>query len=317
MIRPLLAAAALSLLATPAFAQQGRTFASSYKKDSRAGDNAFNYNSAMDSDLKTSWQTDPEKDVTTQWIELDVPTSTVDKLAVVVGWDKNENAFKDYGRLKAAKIEIFDKEGMDRKQLASVDVTFEDKRGYQMIDLPDTKIGDFGGIVRLNVKEMYKGVDYPSLAVGELRVHLLEFPAETVGLNNAPPALDEMKNDASMAFDDNDRTYFVAKDTTTSIVMEASGYGVSTVGITPGPKTHARPKTVKIKSLVLDQEATHVIPEDAKGQQWLPIPIVKGYTGGAWGEIQVEVVDVWPGSVAENPLAIGELRMNATTIEEF
>ena len=318
MIRPLVALAAATLLAMPAAAQQGREYCSSYKRDSRAGDNAYNYSSAMDSNLKTVWQTDPEKDNSTQWIELDVPTSTVDKIAIVVGWDKDEDTFKDYARLKSVKVEIFDKvSSTERKQLATAELSLKDERGWQMLDLPDTKIGEFGGLVRVNIREVYPGVDYSNLAVSEIRVHLLEFPAETLGLSNVPPAADEAKHDASMAFDNSDRTWFIAQDQSSELVMEASGYGVSSVVITPGPKTHARPKTVKIKSNVLDQVMTHEIAEDAKGPQSLLIPIVKGYTGGAWGEVTVTVVDSWPGTVAENPLAIAEIRMNATTIEDF
>ncbi|MCB9679198.1 MAG: hypothetical protein H6737_29110 [Alphaproteobacteria bacterium] len=317
MTRPLALLAAI-LLALPAAAQDNRQYASSFKRDSRLSDNAYNYSSALDSNVNTVWQTDPEQDNATQWMEIDVPTSTVDKIAAVIGWDKDDETFKDYARLKRINVEIFDKiSSTERKMVGSGEVSFEDKRGWQILDLPDAKIGELGGVVRVNVKEAYKGVDYSNIAVSEIRVHLLEFPAETVALVNTPAAQDEAKNDASNAVDGSDKTFFVAQGKDTEIVLEAPGYGVSSVVITPGPKTHARPKTVVIRSNVLDQEVTHELAQDAKAPYSLLIPIVKGYTGGAWGEITVKVTDTWPGSVAENPLALTELRMTATTIEEF
>ncbi|MEZ4317335.1 MAG: hypothetical protein R3F61_07515 [Myxococcota bacterium] len=318
MMRPLLALVATSLFVLPASAQDSRQYASSFKRDSRLSDNIYNYSSALDSNPATVWQTDPEQDNATQWMEIDVPASTVDQIAAIIGWDKDEETFKDYARLKKVTVEVFDKvTSTERKLVTSADIAFEDKQGWQILDLPDGKIGELGGIVRINVKEVYKGIDFSNIAVSEVRVHLKEFPAETVNLVNTPASADEAKNDASMAVDGNDKTFFVAQGKNTEIVLEAPGYGVSTVGITPGPKTHARPKTVTIKSNVLDQVVEHQIPEDAKAPVWLLIPIVKGYTGGAWGEITVTVTDTWPGSVADNPLAISELRMRATTIEEF
>ncbi len=310
--------ATLALAAPAAHAQADRQYSSSYKRDSRLPDNTFSYSSAMDSNKETSWQVDPEKDNLKQWIEIDIPASKVDKLGVVIGWDKTEDTFKDYARLKSAEVVVFEKiNATERKQLGTGSVEFKDERGWQIVDLDNVHVGELGGIVRVEVKEVYPGIDFTNLAVSEVRVHLEEFPAETVQLNNVPKAADESSHDASMAVDGNDRTYFVAEGKTTEIAIEAPGYGVASVGITPGPSTHARPKTVKIKSTVLAQEMVHEIPEDAKGQQWVLIPIVKGYTGGAWGEVVVEVTDTWPGSKEDAPLAIGELRMNAATIEEF
>jgi hypothetical protein len=314
----LAALATLALVAPTAHAQADRQYSSSYKRDSRLPDNTFSYSSAMDSNKETSWQVDPEKDNLKQWIEIDIPAAKVDKLGVVIGWDKSEDTFKDYARLKAAKVEVFEKiNASERKQLGTSEVTFEDKRGWQIVELDNLQVGEYGGIVRINVTEVYPGIDFTNLAVSEVRVHLEEFPAETVQLNNVPKSADEANHDGSMAVDGNDRTYFVAEGKTAEIAIEAPGYGVATVGLTPGPATHARPKTVKVKSSVLAQEEVHEIPEDAKGQQWLLIPIVKGYTGGAWGEVVIEVTDTWPGSKPDAPLAIAELRMNAATIEEF
>mgnify|MGYP003396759812 CR=1 FL=1 len=49
----------------------------------------------------------------------------------------------------------------------------------------------------------------------------------------------------------------------------------------------------------------------------LKLPALVGYTGGAWGEVMLKVVDVYPGDVAANGVAIAEIKVSAGSIEEF
>lgn len=287
---------------------------SSQKQDSRYGNNAFGAVAAFDSDPKTCWQSNPEKDNKGQWIGLDIPVSTVDKIAMRIGWDKSEEAFKDHGRVKSAKVVFFDKGLGDPKQKGEAKVAYEDKQGWQYFDIEDIKIeGELGGSMRLTVDEFYPGVDFPNLAVSEIRVHLKEFPAETIAVSSLGGADDAQVPESLV--DKNARSIVTFKEQKGSMMVGANGYGMSTVGVEAGPKTHARPKTVVVKAD--GTETRHTIDEKATGMQWLLIPAIIGYTGSAAGEIEVVIEDSWPGSVPTNPLALSEVRLNATVIEEF
>ena len=46
-------------------------------------------------------------------------------------------------------------------------------------------------------------------------------------------------------------------------------------------------------------------------------PALVGYTGGAWGEVMLKIVDVYPGDAAANGVAIAEIKVSAGSIEEF
>lgn len=306
-------AAAATLLCTTAFAGYG---ASSEKKDSRFGEGAFGVTKAIDNNLETSWQADPEKDNIGQWLTIDVPTSSVDKIALINGWAKSKDTYTDYPRVKTATIEVFNKVmGGEPTKIGEEKITLKDDINWQIIDLKDLKIGgDFGGTVKLTINEVYPGVDYPNVALGEMRIHLTEFAAETLALNEDPEAADE-KNIAPNLLDGNPRTYFAAKGTAVTMSAKASGYGLSSVGLQAGPTTHARPKTVILKAN--DAEIKHTIPETVKGMHWMLLPAVIGYTGSAWGDVTIEVVDSYPGTKPEMGLAISELKMNAATIDDF
>ncbi|MCB9672919.1 MAG: hypothetical protein H6734_25840 [Alphaproteobacteria bacterium] len=309
----LLTAAAASLLCTSALAGYG---SSSEKKDSRFGEGAFAISAALDSNLETAWQCNPEQDNVGQWLQIDIPTAGVDKIALVTGWAKSEDTFKDYARVKSATVEVFSKGiGGGEEKIGEQKVSFKDEMGWQIVDLNDMKIsGELGGSVKLTVNEVYPGVDYPNLAIGEMRVHLVEFPAETLMLAEDPPAADD-KHEAPNMLDGKATTFFFAQGNSLTMTAKAGGYGLSSVGIQAGPPTHARPKTVVLKAN--DAEIKHVIPENAKGMQWLLLPTIVGYTGSAWGGVEIQIVDSWPGTKAENPLAIAELKVNAATLDDF
>ena len=303
--------ALLALLGLPLVAQAGfRT--STHKKDSRKGDNFYAAGAALDSKSETCWQSSPEKGNEGQWIEIDTPSGEIDKVALIIGWDQDENAFFDYARVKKARVEAWSVEGGNDTQVLEAEVTFEDKRGWQIVEVPDTKFGgEFGGgKVRLTVLETYPGKDYPNLAVSEFRVHLKEFAAETLMMEVEPENSADGHGPENL-WDGSERTYWASTDNSGTFGFSAKGYGLASVGIKSGPKPHARPKTVKVEAN--DLEVTHVL-EDTDKMQWVLLPVVAGYTGGAWGTAKVTIVDTYEG---EKGVAVSEVKINASTLEDF
>ena len=301
---------ALSLL-LPAAAQAGFE-ASSFQKDSRRGDNYWNAGAALDGRPETAWSVDPEKKNEGQWIQLDTPSGELDKLAMVIGWDQDENSFFDYARVKRARVEAWSTSiSGEAEQVLEQEVSFEDKRGWQIVELNDTKMGGEmgGGRVRITVLEVYPGKDYPSLRVSDLRVHLKEFPAETMMIKDMPANAVDGRGGELME-DTKESTFFATNDTSTRFTVTASGYQMSSVGFKSDAKGWARPRTVVIRSQGL--EAEHTL-EDKADWQFLLCPVVAGYTGSAWGTIEVEVKDTYEGK----GLAINEIKLMAATIEDI
>jgi len=268
--------------------------------------------SAIDGDLKTCWQVDPESEQKGEWIEIDLPASEVDKISVVIGWAKSEVAYKDYARIKAARVEVYSGEDDGEKRLLEHTLQFEDKMEMQTIDLPDTKIGGemFGGRVRLIITEIYPGQDYPNVAVSEVLVHLKEMDASAAFVS--PPAAIE-KHDSMAMLDDNTRTYWASppKGEGSEFSISASGFGVSSIGLLPGPKTMARPK--KIEVTVSDNTQTFDV-ENKPTMQYFPLPAIVGYTGSAWGDVAVKILETYPGSSSDN-VAISEVKLRATNYD--
>lgn len=310
-VRALLLASILAplVVATPAFAGFS---ASSFKKEPRKGENFWNASSAVDGRPETAWAVDPEVKNEGQWIQIDTPSGDVDKIAMVIGWDSDENNFFDYARVKKVRVEVFSTAiGADDKQVLEHELTFEDKRGWQILDVPDAKVGGEmgGGRVRITVLETYPGKDYPSLVMSDVRVHLKEFPAETLQVKTLPSNPVDA-HDGSMLDDGKDTTFFATNDKTTMFEVTAAGYQMASVGLKSDKTGYARPKTVKVRSNEL--EVTHVL-EDKGDWQWILLPVVAGYTGSAWGTIKVEVLDTYDG----NGLGINEVKLNAATIEDI
>jgi hypothetical protein len=308
-----IAALIVAALVVPATAEAGFS-ASSFRKESKRGANFWNAGSALDSQTETAWMVDPEKKNEGQWVEMDTPSAELDKISVITGWDVDENSFYDYARIKKARIEAWTMEGQERKQVLEEDVEFEDKRGWQTVDVVDSKIGGeiFGGKVRITVLEVYPGKDYPNLAVSEIRVLLKEFDAGTMQITKYPEDAADGHGPNFME-DLKDSTYWAAGagKTAGSFSMTGAGYGLSSVGIKPGPTGFARPKTVKVEAN--DLEVVHTM-EDKSDLQWLLLPVVVGYTGSAWGTVKVTVVDCYDG---DKGLAIAEVKLKAATIEDF
>lgn len=304
------------LLCVPALAYAGYE-ASSFKKEDRLGKNYWNAPSALDAKMDTCWMQDPEQDNAGQWLSIDVPAGTeVDKIGAVIGWAKSEETFPDYARLKSAKIEIFNMAGATPIPLATADVTFEDKMGWQVVEVPDTKIPaeSVGGRVKITVKEFYPGKDFPHLAISELRVQLKEFDAPTFELSR-PFDSETPDHPGSDALDGNARTFWAASGATATFAVRAKGFGMSSLVLTAGPKTHARPKVVEVTAN--QSTITYTLEDKPAAAQSVILPYLSGYTGGAWGEVNVKILESYPGDVASNGVALTEVKVTAGSVEEF
>jgi hypothetical protein len=288
---------------------------STFRQETRLGAGTYGAAAALDSDPATAWVTPPEADVVGSWIEIDVPAGGVDKIAMIVGWDKDPNTFGDYARVHTLKVEVFDEGGADRtRPKLQHTVAFEDRGGWQVVDLPDTAVGNelFGGRVRLTVVEAFPGKDYPNLGVSEVLLHLTEMAAPAV--MREPPASHGEGHDVPLLTDGDARTFWTAgpAGAGSEFTVGASGFGLSSVGITVGPRTHARPRTVEI--VANDQTRRHELPEVSRDAVWLPVPPMSGYTGSGYGDVTVRIVDTWPGTGATAAeLAIAEVALKATS----
>ena len=287
---------------------------SSFKREDRLGKNYWNAASALDNDMETAWRIHGEAKNEGSWIFIDTPTADIDKLGMVVGWAKDEETFRDHARVKEARVEIFNQGSGSPELVAETTVTFEDRMGWQIVELPDTKVGGeiLGGRVRITVTDVYPGVDFPNIAVSEVRVHLKEFPAETLAFKDVPDS-EQDGHTGDLMIDGSTRSFWAATEGTATFSVRASGYGLSSLGIQAGPASHGRPKTVKL--IANQAEVTHTL-EDRPGQmQWLLLPCLVGYTGGSWGTVEVQIIDSYPG---DNPgVGIAEIKMMAGSIEEF
>ena len=288
--------------------------ASSFRKESKRGENFWNAGSALDSRNETAWMVDPEKKNEGQWIQLDTPPGEVDKIALVPGWDVDDNSFFDYARIKKARVEAWsiDNDGKET-QVLEEEITVEDKRGWQIIDVTDAKMGSElnGGRVRVTVLEVYPGKDYPNLAVSEMRVHLKEFEAGTMQIKDYPEDAADGRGPNYME-DLKDSTFWAsAGSCEAKFSVMGNGYGLSSLGIKPGPAGYKKPKTVQIRAN--DLTVTHTM-EDSTNLQWLLLPVVVGYTGSAWGTVDVIIEDCYEG---DKGVAIAEVKLNAATIEDI
>ena len=298
---PLFAALLLGVL-SPAPAE-AKPEASSFKKENRLGPNHWNAKSAIDNDLETCWQVPGDSPNTDEWIAFDIPKGNVDAIKVYPGWGKSEETYTDYARIKKAQIEILcctDDEKMS--SLFTAEINVEDKAQHQVIDLEDTAVGNdlFGGKLRLTVKEFYPGRDYPNLAISELLIMMKEFDAATkITGGDAPESM----------MDDNARTVWTGP-ADASMMLEADGFGLASVMIQSGAAPNARVKRLKVTAN--DRSMEHELADNGD-VQYVSIPSIMGYTGSAWGEVEVQIMEVYPGDSPE--VGIAELKLRATNYE--
>ena len=301
-----------AVLLTPTLAQAGFS-ASSFRKEPRKGENYWNAGSALDSRPETAWMVDPEQKNEGQWIQLDTPSGELDKLEVIIGFDQDENTFGDFARLKKVRVEAWSVEGSQETQVLETTAEFEDKRGWQLVDIENGKFGgEFGGgKVRLTVLETYPGKDYPNLAVSEVRVHLKEFPAETMMIKGYPADAED-GHGPNFLEDTKDSTFWAsAGGCEAEFTMTGAGYGLSSVGLKPASSPYRRPKTVEL--IANDMTIQHTMA-DKSDWQWLLLPVVVGYTGSAWGTITVKILDCYDG---DKGVGIAEVKLNAASIEDI
>jgi hypothetical protein len=312
MRRTLLVASALVLV--PAVALAGFRV-SSFKKETKLGANYWNAAAALDSKLESCWMVDPESANVGEWFEIDLPKGTVDKLSLVIGWQRDESTFKDYPRIKTVKVEIFGSESDESAKVGEQLLTFEDKMDWQTMDLPDTPIGGeiSGGRVRITVVDVYPGEDYPNLAVSEVLVRMKDQDVSKEAVRMVtPPAASATGHDAPLMLDGDAKTYWASGAAgEASFQIKAEGFGVSSIGIQPGPLTSARPKTIEIQTN--DNTVTYTMA-DKPELQWFELPSLVGYTGSSWGPVTVTVKDTYPGKTDQNA-SITDVKLRYTNYE--
>jgi hypothetical protein len=294
---------ALSLLADDSFAGAK---ASAFAKESKKGTNYWNAGSAIDGKMETAWMVPGESPNRGEWIELDVPKGEVDKIGIVAGWDKDEESFKDYPRIAKVRVDIFSvSTGDDPTQVGTATVDVVDQRGWQIIDIPDTKVGSefFGGKVRITVLEVAEGEDFPNLGVSEVCVFLKEFDAQ-------PKIAAATSGDITMLSDANPKTLWTGA-AGAEITVTPGGFAVSSVGFS-GDKAHGRAKTVKLT--VGNVSATATLA-DKPDLQWVGVPASGGYVGSSIDDVVITVVDVYPS--AANDLVIADLKFKASYFESL
>ena len=112
--------------------------------------------------------------------------------------------------------------------------------------------------------------------------------------------------------DGNRRSYWSSPVEGATFTLASSGYGVSSVGLQAGPRTNARAKKVKVSTS--NRSMVHEL-ENSEAMQFLKVPSVTGYTGSAWGEVQITVLEVYPGSSEGAELAVSEVTVRGTNFD--
>ena len=102
--------------------------------------NDFAAASAIDDLPSTAWQIDPESEQVGEWIEIDLPKAEVDKIAMMVGWEKSEESWADYGRISEVRLELYSDGDEGMKRVLEKTLSFEDKKGSEMVLLNAGKL---------------------------------------------------------------------------------------------------------------------------------------------------------------------------------
>ena len=110
--------------------------------------------------------------------------------------------------------------------------------------------------------------------------------------------------------DDSTRTFWTSPAEGAGFTFTADGFGLSSFQFQHGPAGYAKVK--KIKVTANDVENVVDVPESG-GWHTVEIPGPYGYTGSAWGDIVVEILEVHPGSKPE--VAVSEFKAKATNYE--
>jgi len=302
-----------TMLALPGWALAGAT-ASSELKDSWGETTKTSAQSVVDGDPATGWVEGNENDGTGEWIELDLPRGTLTSFTVIVGMGPDEEAFKRYARPKQIDIDIFSlDDAQNPVQVKQVTHTFEDKYGPVTIPTEECKIGEelWGGKAKFTIRSIYPGTDFDTLtAISEIQATFKEQDAYSavIELSSGEGSKDKLVDDKTST------AWIAAGGAEEWVTVEAVDWSISSLGIFPGHgsssgnfATYSRPKTVEIT--VNMESFTHVL-EDKREMQWIPLPISGGYNGSAYGEVRIQVKDVYAGK-SKSEVAISEIKLRA------
>lgn len=306
-------AALLGALLFPATALAGAT-ASSELKDSWGEAGASAANSAVDGNLETAWIEGNENDGTGEWVEVDIPRGTLKSFTVTAGKGPDEIQFARYARPKQIDIDIFSlDDAQNPVQVKQVTHAFEDAWGAVTIETGDLAIGGelWGGKARFTIRSVYTGTDFDTLAaISEVQANFADQPCPTmvVELSSNPNTRGEMTDEST-------KTAWIATGGAEEwVTVESPDWSISKVGIFPGHgssssnfSSYSRPKTVEIRVMM---ESFTVTLEDKREMQWIDFPIKSGYNGSAWGEVRIQIKDVYPGS-SHAEVAITEIQLAA------
>ncbi len=284
--------------------------ASSFRKETRKGANYWNAQAALDGKLDTAWQLPGDSKNVGEYMIIDVPRVAVDKIGMVTGWARDEETFKDHPRIKKLRVEAMVYNPSNELVAAGspVEIEFADQMEFQVVDLEDIKAaGNFGGKVKLTVVELYDGADYPNLAVSEVVVYLTEFDASTLQVKTAS----NMDSPPESMLDGNARTVWNAESSDASVTLAAPGFMLSSLLLTPGPKTHDRPRKVDVTTF--GRTRTFELP-DTVGPHRLDVPATVGYTG-TWHDVEMKVTETYPGTKSAGTLGIAELKGMASSAD--
>ena len=313
-IAPLLSFAC-ALLLLPGGALAGAT-ASSELKDSWGESGAMAANAAVDNDLATAWVEGAEGDGVGEWIQLDIPRGTLVSFTVTPGMGPDEVQFARYGRPQQIDIDIFSMDDMQNpKQVKQVTHTFEDSWGPVTIEVGELAIGEmlWGGKAKFTVRSMYPGTDFDTLvSIAEVRANYKEVDVVAVQVIE----LSSNTGDKDKLVDQNNRTAWIAEGGAEEwVTVEAMDWSISSIGIVGGnPASHSTYSRPKVIELRVNMETITLELADTKEMQFFELPITAGYNGSCYGEVRLQIKEVYPGS--SNPsVAIGEIHLRAINFE--
>ena len=301
----------LVIFLVPGIVYAGAT-ASAFKRDNRRGANFWNAQAAIDSNPETAWMVPGDSPNRGEWILIELPRGEVDSISILPGWGRDQTTFDDYARVRKLGIEVLC--CLDDTPMASIytgEIELADRNEIQIVDLENIQVGNelFGGRIRLTVTETYSGRDYPNLAVSEVLVRLTEFDVPSAKVEEASTASEGHVADSMI--DGNARSFWATAEEAPSFEVEASGFGLSSIGIQAGPRTHARPQRVRLSANGRQAEYT---VEDNNTLQWFEVAPLTGYTGSAWGNVMVEILETYEGSQSTE-VAVSEVKARATNYE--
>lgn len=306
-----LASVALLALSGPALA--GAT-QSSFKKETRKGAKYWSGMATHDMKDDTAWMVPGESENVGEWLMFDVPKVDVAAIGMNVGWAKSDDTFKDYARVKKVRIEAFEYD--DSMELVPagkpVEIDFADEMGLQIVSLPEALKGSNGtnGKVKLIVKEVYDGIDFPNIAVSEAMIFLTEFdvPYDVKSISH-----EDDKNSREALIDLNDKTIWVGPAEGAAFTLSSPSAALASVTLQHAGPNYARPK--KVELVAQGRSRIVELPDGAPQSLW--VPTVFGFTGGSWGDVEIKVLEVYPGKKAANQLGLQEIGAKASNNDAF